>query len=211
MQQYPQDDQANTGSGQNVPPPQQQTPLGAPQAANADAAPNPNEWITFASVRGLPIVDLANGSRLGDVSDLILSPTFRYIEAFTSGGGAFRRDRTFPARSATIGLHAITLPRGALENWDVRGLDEMPRASALLGMKLLTETGRIAGVIHEIRLDPSSGNVLAFEVLQPDHNILDRLRRRGVQPFPTSAVTQYGRDAVIIQEALARQYLGDAQ
>jgi sporulation protein YlmC with PRC-barrel domain len=186
----------------------QMTPGAAPGQAQGNA-PNTEQWVVLSTIKGLPIVDLSTGARLGDVADLILSPTFRYLEAFTSGGSAFHRGNTFPARGSTIGVHAVTLPRGAMENWDVRGLDQMPRASALIGMKLLTETGRIVGEIQEIRIDPNSGTVMAYEIHTPDHNLFDRLRRREAQLVPATAITQYGKDTVILQDAFAQQYLHD--
>lgn len=221
MQQPPEQDQNTMSSDPGYPPPSGASgsaqPPQPPQSPQAPVQPAPqqapsaepagSQWVSYATIKGLPIVDLANGSRVGEVDDLILSPTFRYLEAYTASGGTFRRDRTFPARGSVIGEHAITLPRGAMDDWDVRGIEHLPRASALLGMKLLTESGRIVGEIKEMRIDPTSGTVLAYEVHTPDHNLLDRLRRREAEIVPANAITQYGKDAIIIQDALAQQYL----
>jgi sporulation protein YlmC with PRC-barrel domain len=212
QQSLDQDAAAANGSAQQTPPagtPGKSVPSHSqPQDNPASGGPGPSAPVPLSALNRLPIVDLASGERVGTVSDVILSPTHRYVEAYVSMGGAFHRDGVFPARGATVGEHAVTLPRGALDNWELRGADHMPRASRLIGLKMLTETGRIVGEIRELRIESNSGTVLDYEVQPVGQGLLDCLRPHTARYFPASPVTQHGRDAVIVQDALARQYLG---
>ncbi len=184
----------------------------APTAQPEHGAPPEGETgVLLSRLKGLPIVDVSTGTRIGEVEDVLLSLDHRYVEAFTVRGGFLRKEKAIPATGATIGEDAIAvrLPPGAEGELDATRAGSLPRAHRLLSLRLLTDAGRIAGKVVDVRLDPRSGLVLAYEVRPVDEGLADRLRRTPPHVLPATAVQQHGEDALIISDALARQYLVD--
>ena len=183
---------------------QSQQPAGGAQPippAQSDA------WVTLSQLRGMPLVDLATGRKLGTVEHVLLSVDYHSIVAFTVPGGILRKGKAYPAGDATIGADAITLrvqDSGRRDNFD-----HLPTADRLISMRLLTETGRVVGQVMDMRIDPASHTVLGYEVRPVDEGLLSRLLRHETRVVPAAAIERHGVHALILPEAMARQYLGD--
>jgi sporulation protein YlmC with PRC-barrel domain len=182
-----------------------------PQDASAEGQPHyaaePAQWVTVSSLIGRPIVDLGSGAKIGSVHDVVLSADRRRIEAFTTRGRFLHGAAAFPARGAHIGADAVTIPAGAVQEFDTRRIAGLPLASTHSGMRLLTDTGRIVGTVKDMRLNPRTGEVTEYEVEPAHPGLLQRLRHE-VGVLPVVAVQRHGTDALIVEESLARQYLG---
>jgi uncharacterized protein YrrD len=191
MRQPDEQSQQPAGGAQPIPPAQSDT------------------WVTLSQLRGMPLVDLATGRKLGTVERVLLSVDYHTVAAFTVPGGVLRKGKAYPAGDATIGADAITLRvqdsgRGSHDNFD-----NLPTADRLISMRLLTETGRVVGQVVDMRIDPTSHTVLGYEVWPVDEGLLSRLLRHETRVVPTAAIERHGVDALIVPEAVARQYLGD--
>lgn len=177
-------------------------PAPATLGSEADA----ERWITLSRLRGMPLVDLTNGSHVGTVDDVVLSSDYRYIEGYLSRGGLLRHDAEFPAEGATIGRDAITIPAGLLEHFDRRRLAHLPRGKSISGLRLLTDTGRRVGLVRDLRFDRRTGALAGYEFVPEGGSVLDRLRGRA-NLLPLAAIARHGRDALIVGEDHAGQYI----
>lgn len=181
-------------------------------ARDVSATPSTaGSWVPLSRLKGMPLVDVGTGNRLGDLEDVLLSHDHRYVEAYTVRGGFLRKGEAFPAGNATIGADAIAVrlpPRVEVAS-DVQRFKTLPGAHRLLSMALLTETGQIVGRVTDVRLDPHSGAVVGYEVRPASEGLADRMRRTPPRVLPATAIQQHGADALIVTDAAARQYLED--
>ena len=189
MRQPDESSQQPAGGAQPIPP------------AQSDA------WVTLSQLRGMPLVDLATGRKLGTVEHVLLSVDYHHMEGFTVSGGMLRKGKAYRANDATIGADAITMRVRDAERND--SLNKLPAADGLISMRLLTETGRVVGQVVDLRIDPATHTVLGYEVRPVDAGLLSRLLRHETRVVPAAAIERHGVDALILPEALARQYLGD--
>ena len=180
-------------------------------ARPAPAAPPPagESWVLLSRIKGMPLMDVGTGRRLGTVDQVLLSHDYRYVEAYLVGGGFMQKGQAFPATDATIGVDAITIPLspGAEGVQDIARIKNLPQAHRLLSMPLLTDTGRVVGKLSDVRINPHSGLVVAYEIRPPNEGLAERLRHVPGRVLPATAVQQHGEDALIITEAQAREYL----
>jgi uncharacterized protein YrrD len=167
----------------------------------------PDQWVTLSRLRGMPLVDLATGRKLGTVEHVLLDVGYHSIAAFTVSGNMLRKGASYPASDATIGADAITLRVRNAERDN--SFDRLPTANGLISMRLLTETGRVVGQVVDMRVDPASHAVLGYEVRPVEAGLLSRLLRHEARVVPGAVIERHGADALILPEVLARQYLGN--
>lgn len=171
-------------------------PAPAPQQARPVQQVN---WFSFSHLIGHPLIDVTEGRKIGEVRDLLLDEQRRSIQAFSTKGGLLHGPIYVPALKATIGVDAVTFQPGALGEQDTSWLDTLPKASRIIGMRVLTDTGKLIGTVDDLRLDPHNGTLLALE-LKPEHaGILHRLGS-GRRLMPASGVISYGPDTIVAQE-----------
>ncbi len=156
-------------------------------------------WVTFSQLRGHPLIAITQGKKRGEVHDLLLDQQRRSIQAFAMKGGLLHGPLLVPATKATIGRDAVTFEPGALAGQDTSWLDTLPKASALLGMRVLSNTGQLLGTVEDLRIDTRDGTLAALELKPEQTGILHRLgsRRRFL---PTTGVISYGPDTIVAQE-----------
>jgi uncharacterized protein YrrD len=181
-----------------------ETPQAGTQAQRAQPGLDTSGWLRFADLINRPIIDLANGAKLGHLDDLVLSDDHSRVVAFVSRSRFVHGPTTYPVRGATIGQDAITLAAGSLQGFDEQRMRGMPLARPLIHMPLLSTKGNVVGRIKDVRVDPRTWAV-AYEV-EGAGNLLQRLLHPGAA-LPASAIQSYGEDAIIVGEAAAEQYL----
>lgn len=189
------------------PQPPAQAPLRPPedtrvqpsQAAQHKGVPIHTNWIAFSQLRGHPLVDISAGKTIGKVDDVLFDEQRRVIQAFATRGHFLRGPTLVPALQATIGLDAVTFQPGALAGQDTSWLDKLPRASGLLGNRILSATGQFLGTVEDLRIDPTNGMLAAFELSPNQAGISHRLGS-GHRILPLSSIINYGPDAIIASE-----------
>ena len=156
-------------------------------------------WVTFSQLRGHPLIAITEGRKRGEVYDLLLDQQRRSIQAFATKGRLIHGPLLVPAAKATIGKDAVTFEPGALAGQDTSWLNDLPKASALLGMRVLTNTGQLLGTVEDIRIDPHTGMLVALELKPEQTGILHRLGSRR-RILPTTGVISYGPDTIVALE-----------
>ncbi len=193
---------SDTSYAQQAQPPTQAPvgPFAQPSQPHQQSAAIPRtNWITFSQLRGHPLVDLAEGVTIGKVNDLLFDDHRRIIQAFATKGGLLHGPTYVPALKARIGLDAVTFEPGTLAGQDTSWLDKLPKAADLIGMRVLSNRGRLLGTVSDLRIDPGNGMLLAFELTPENPGILHRLGS-GRRLLPATSVNSYGPDTIIAIE-----------
>jgi sporulation protein YlmC with PRC-barrel domain len=155
--------------------------------------------VTFTRLRGHPLIDISQGKTIGTVYDVLLDEERRTIQAFSTKGGMFHKVHLVPAMRATIGADAVTFQPGALAGQDASWLDRLPRASQLIGMRVLSNTGQLLGTVEDIHIDPENVTLAGLELLPEQPGVAHRLggaRRL----LPVNSIISYGPDTIIVTE-----------
>jgi uncharacterized protein YrrD len=158
-------------------------------------------WVTFSQLRGHPLIDTSKGQKVGDVQDILLDPQLQGIQAFSYKAGLFQRPNIIPAAQARIGVDAVTFQPGPQPEQDVSQMGQLPKASDTVGRRVFTDTGRLLGVVDDLRFDQNSHRLLGVE-LAPE-GAAGRGQRIGAareQLLPTQSIINFGPDALIVNE-----------
>jgi uncharacterized protein YrrD len=155
--------------------------------------------VTLSQLRNHPLVNINEGREIGQVAEVLLDDQRRMIQAFATKKRLLRGPTYVPAIKATIGADAITFQPGALEGQDTAWLDDLPSASALLGARILSQSGQMLGSVEELRFQQDTGLLLAFEI-SPEHVGLVHRLNRGRLLLPAASIISYGPDAIMTSE-----------
>lgn len=156
---------------------------------------------------GRAVVSVADGEKLGAVSDALLDVEGRAVRAFTmNAGGSGLLHRAPPsvvpmAQVRTIGPQAITVE--TKEGITVMGApyDGAPRLDSLR-KRVVTASGEVIGDGDDLQFDDSSGAITAL-LLAPQGGFLGI--GATTHTIPIEEVVGFGRDVITVQDAaLAR-------
>lgn len=193
---------------QPIPPPPQPPPTlpsppstPSPQPLTASQGEEAGRWVTLSQLRNHPLININEGREIGRVADVLLDEQRRVIQAFSTKKGFLRGPTYVPSAKASIGVDAIIFQPGALEGQDTSWLDDLPRASALLGARVLSQNGQVLGSVENIRFQQDNGMLLALEITPEQTGIMHRLDR-GRRLLPVSSIISYGPDAIIARETI---------
>ncbi len=171
-----------------------------PQAPAPGAAPGRGNWVSFTRLRGHPLIDISEGKTIGAVHDLLFDQQHRAIQAFATKGKFLRGTTLVPAARATIGADAVTFQPGALAGQDTSWLDELPKASNLIGMRVHSDTGQLLGTVDDLRIDRESATLAALELVPEQTGIPHRLGSAR-RLLAANNIISYGPDTIIAMEA----------
>lgn len=117
----------------------------------------------------LPIISLKEGQQIGYVRNLVINPKTKSIAALmVDPKGFFKEQRIIPFhRVVSLGENAITINNGsqvekAANLPDI--LDLLKDKASVLGVKVITESGKTLGVTDEFYIDPESGQICAIDI-----------------------------------------------
>jgi uncharacterized protein YrrD len=147
---------------------------------------------------GKPIVSAATGQKLGAVADLLLDESCHSVVGLVVRDGWMAAERVLPYDDVqTIGPDAV-IARSAGELIDRRRWRERAvpaaRASRFTGRRVVTEGGRILGIVSELLIDERTGRVDGY-----------RIAGRKGPLAPHSLLTQVedlrvGPDAIVVRD-----------
>ncbi len=158
----------------------------------------------------MPIISVSEGQQIGTVRGLIINPKSMEVAALlVDQKGFFKEQRVIPyTKVKSVGDHAITVDR--INNAEkVINLPEivslLKDKVALINTKVITETGKVLGVVEEFYIEPKTGKVISLEVA---NNFLTGLFKGRARLDQNDLVTM-GKD-VIIATAGAQERLAPA-
>jgi uncharacterized protein YrrD len=164
----------------------------------------------WSDLRGLAIVSIANGSKVGSTDDFYFDPSANpaanSIRGLRVKTGMFSH-RALPASAINaIGQDAITIDNEEMliHEKDEADYATLPLGQNLFSYKVMSEGGTVIGTVGNVLLDvttPKTLHVYAFE-------LAGGLRSRmsgHYSTFYAQQVIRYGQDVLIIPDAVAAE------
>jgi uncharacterized protein YrrD len=117
---------------------------------------------------GRAVIDMEAAERLGKIKEIIVQRDGERVAGFivvhgeTIVGTGGKR-RMIPASAVySIGPDAMTVRASAMQ--ELAELDNLPRMSDIIGHKMVTQTGRLLGVIDDMLINGADGTIIGFVV-----------------------------------------------
>src|SRR6188508_3350650 len=118
---------------------------------------------------GRAVVDLESAEKVGYVNEIFLDPTEGRIAAFSVsqhsslvGGG--RRTFVPPSAVESIGPEAIMVRPGTSRDAPTSAPDSFPRLSHVTGRKVVTQSGKLVGAIHDVLIDQDARRIVGYQL-----------------------------------------------
>ena len=168
--------------------------------------------IRATELAGRAVVDLDAAEKIGTIDKLVLDLEGRHVAGFyvTAGRSGFAGTKSpvvIPAGAVhAIGPDAITVRREAVAGHDSSGLEKLPKATDVIGRKVVSEDGRFLGNVNDIMLDHRDGRIFGY--LLSDHTpgrrwaeIVGNDKTRRQRPYlPADVKIHTGRDLIVVAE-----------
>jgi uncharacterized protein YrrD len=117
---------------------------------------------------GRAVIDMEAAERLGKIKEIIVQRDGERLAGFivvhgeTIVGTGGKR-RMIPASAVySIGPDAMTVRGSAMQ--ELAELDNLPRMSDIIGHKMVTQSGRLLGVIDDMLINRADGTIVGFVV-----------------------------------------------
>jgi len=128
---------------------------------------------------GRAVIDMEAAERLGKIKEIIVQRDGERVAGFvivhgeTMVGTGGKR-RTIPASAVhSIGPDAMTVRGSAMQ--ELAELDNLPRMSDIIGHKMITQSGRLLGVIDDMLINRANGTIVGFVVGEGVRNKLENI------------------------------------
>jgi sporulation protein YlmC with PRC-barrel domain len=163
--------------------------------------------IRATELAGRAVVDLDCAEKVGRIERIVLDTATRQVAAFVVARGApLARERmhvTVPASAVhAIGPDALTIHRGQETDPSVMDrIDNLPKASDLIGRKVVSRGGRYLGKIGDVLISRADGRIVGYTL--GAHDVLNRIeqlfrRDRKHEPYLRADVElRTGKDLVV--------------
>lgn len=117
-----------------------------------------------ASLKGLAVVSIAEGTRLGRVDDLLIDTAARRVVALHCSDQGRRFIVPFQFVK-NIGQDAITVESSQVTQVDSQGAQgpNIVRLDAFMKLKAVDEAGTLVGVINQLDIDPATGDLVSID------------------------------------------------
>lgn len=117
---------------------------------------------------GRAVIDMEAAERLGKIREIIVQRDGERVAGFVVVDGETivatgGKRRMIPASAVhSIGPDAMTVRGSAVH--ELAELDNLPRMSDIIGHKMITQSGRLLGVIDDMLINRSDGTIVGFVV-----------------------------------------------
>lgn len=157
---------------------------------------------------GRAVIDMEAAERLGKIKEIIVQRDGERVAGFvvvhgeTLVGTAGKR-RMIPASAVhSIGPDAMTVRGSAMQ--ELVELDSLPRMSDIIGHKMVTESGRLLGVIDDVLINRGDGTIVGFVVGEGVRSKLENIfnpQRSRVRGYVRAeADLHVGKDLIIVPD-----------
>jgi len=164
--------------------------------------------IKGSQLLGRAVIDMEAAERLGKIKEIIVQRDGERVAGFvvvhgeTLVGSAGKR-RMIPASAVhSIGPDAMTVRCSAMQQ--LAELDNLPRMSDIIGHKMITQSGRLLGVIDDVLINRADGTIVGFVVGEGVRskleNIFNPQRSRVHGYVRAEADLQVGKDLIIVPD-----------
>ena len=176
--------------------------------------------IRATELRGRAVVDLDCAERVGRIDRIVLDTDTRQVAAFlVSRGAPLARERihvTVPASAVhAIGPDALTIHRAPEPDASVLDrIDALPKASDLIGRKVVSRGGRYLGKIGDVLISRADGRIIGYTLGAHDIlNKIEQLFRRDKKHAPylrADVELRTGKELVVApDDAVSEEWTSD--
>ena len=157
---------------------------------------------------GRAVIDMEAAERLGKIKEIIVQRDGERVAGFVIvhgetmvGTGGKRRMITASAVHS-IGPDAMTVRGSAMQ--ELAELDNLPRMSDIIGHKMITQSGRLLGVIDDMLINRADGTIIGFVVGEGVRNKLENIfnpQRSRVHGYVRAeANLQVGKELIVVPD-----------
>jgi uncharacterized protein YrrD len=157
---------------------------------------------------GRAVIDMEAAERLGKIKEIIVQRDGERVAGFvvvhgeTLVGTAGKR-RMIPASAVhSIGPDAMTVRGSAMQ--ELVELGNLPRMSDIIGHKMVTQSGRLLGVIDDVLINRGDGTIVGFVVGEGVRSKLENIfnpQRSQVRGYVRAeADLHVGKDLIIVPD-----------
>jgi len=137
------------------------------------------KMIKGSQLIGRAVIDMEAAERLGKIKEIIVQRDGERVAGFivvhgeTIVGSGGKR-RMIPASAVyAIGPDAMTVRGSSMQ--ELAELDNLPRMSDIIGHKMITQSGRLLGVIDDMLINRADGTIVGFVVGEGVRNKLENI------------------------------------
>lgn len=159
----------------------------------------------WSQLRGLAVVGLTEGKKVGTCDDFYFTPTTQNIYALSIKTGLLGHKVLLVANIDGIGQHAITTAsEGSLQSEsDDEHIMALPLGQSLRSYKIMSASGTIVGTVGDVLIDTSTPRALRISAFELTGGLLERISGR-YPTFPAAQVTSWGQDVLVIPDQVAQ-------
>jgi uncharacterized protein YrrD len=117
---------------------------------------------------GRAVIDMEAAERLGKIKEIIVQRDGERVAGFVVVHGETMvatggKRRMIPASAVhSIGPDAMTVRGSSMQ--ELAELDNLPRMSDIIGHKMITQSGRLLGIIDDMLINRADGTIVGFVV-----------------------------------------------
>lgn len=160
---------------------------------------------------GRAVVDVDAAEKLGKIDRIVLDPESRRVAGFvvSKGSSIFNNTEDIVILASSVhavGPDAVTVHRTA-EVAGAGSFDGLPRVSDIAGRKVVSDQGRLMGVVDDVLIDERDGRIIGYALAGDGlddklHNLVsaDRGDKRGAAFLRADANLRAGKDLIVAPE-----------
>ncbi|RSD24103.1 PRC-barrel domain-containing protein [Mesobacillus subterraneus] len=151
---------------------------------------------TFSLLKGLPVYELANGQKLGEVCDISISSDGSVVGLLVKKGAFIKK--TFQIRIdavASFGDDGIMVEdQSALESIETEPEFTFEHHQSLAGKMLLSKEGEQLGLLEDVYFHEELGTIVGYELTDGFFSDI----ANGKRVVKTTDPPAIGKDAIIV-------------
>lgn len=157
---------------------------------------------------GRAVIDMEAAERLGKIKEIIVQRDGERVAGFvivhgeTVVGSGGKRRMISASAVHSIGPDAMTVRGSGMQ--ELAELDNLPRMSDIIGHKMITQSGRLLGVINDMLIDRTDGRIVGFVVGESVRNKLENIfnpQRPRVQGYVRAdANLHVGKELIVVPD-----------
>lgn len=159
----------------------------------------------WSELRGIAVVALSGGKKIGSCDDFYFEPQTRSIYALQIKIGLLSHKVVSAASINTVGQDAITIPNEEVLRDE---LDDARRATllsaeGLRNYRVMSASGTLVGTLGNVLLDTSTPAALHVAAFEMSGGLRERLSGK-YSTFDASQVLNFGQDVLVIPDEVAQ-------
>jgi uncharacterized protein YrrD len=166
---------------------------------------NPQDARKWSDLRGMAVISLTNGNKVGSVNDFYFDPVTSQVYAFRVKTGLLSHKILHVTDIRGIGHDAITTPTEEAiqsESEDSK-LSSLPNGESLPSYKVMSASGTVVGTVGEVLLDTSNPSAVQITGIVLSGGLLQHLGVHS-QTMIKAQDIHYGQHVLVIPDVVAQ-------